>query len=309
MAADTLIPINTSVWRVSSTGAGERIPFTFKESAPGGPLPAPSPRQDRITFTRGPNLWVFKIATGECQQVTAYPDWPPEGGNIQEIRFHGWTTKGSLLFSVWWGESGPGDGEPGPVVMGLDECKTVVARKTSDENLPLNATTTYLVDPDSPTFRAPPASWTYLGKRPVGEIRPGNRTDLPSWMTQNAYQLFISKSGKKAVAIKTDGTESSQVVEKDFKTGQLRELSPKGGFTDYQWPSFSPSDAKVAFKAGGTLQVDGKALVPSFDVMQYFWIEDDVIAMTRFDGTRNGYELQIARVSDHKVLGTYFQAR
>ena len=108
------------------------------------------------------------------------------------------------------------------------------------------------------------------------------------------------------------GRLTTQIVEIDVTTGAVREVTTLGGWAEFQWPRFSPSETRVAYQqrfsqpTGSIVVVDGKAVyhcktASSRCVPQ--WIDNRSLVI--LDAGSDEKALVVVNVDSGEVKGRY----
>jgi len=96
----------------------------------------------------------------------------------------------------------------------------------------------------------------------------------------------------KALALASNGTQWSQVVELDLNDGNATVFSPQGGWADFNWPSYSPSGKRSAWIKSEReddglvkqyLAVDKHIVLELKIAPRYQWLDDKRIAVIQAD--------------------------
>jgi len=292
-----LITIRSAIWRVYPSGSAERVDLPGADTARwsadiarGTTGPVASPDQRFVAYIRALDVWVYDLAAKTAHQVTRLARPGNETTAATFVWITGWSPAGTrlLVYLDHQEVEDPEGDRPNLAVQPADfghyTCEVKV-RGCSKIVLPGTfrawfANDQYLLTSDDAVpmtrrlFRYDPES--------RASIPMGSETDWPS-------QIDVARSGDRALVLfHQRGVDAhGQILQLDLSTGALAPVSPVGSFAEYQWATYSPSTARVAYvKRGrgsqGTIIVDG-ALVyecASTVVMcRPFWITDTVIAV------------------------------
>ena len=249
----TLVARLARVWWVSADGRIEELPYSFPEGGSrdanhGSTYPLPSSDQRQIAFVRDNDLWLLDVGTGSVTQTTHVGRPFTANQASVYVLVTTWSSDSRrLLYYVTYGRT-----------MGSPELELPAAEygfhiydTESGESQPIDIPGEYLAWLPSGDFLL-----TLTDTIPVeGQLfrlgaEGGNLTLVTpqrGWFGQadgspDGNLLLVS------IGRRVAGRGTSQIVEVDVTTGAVQEVTPAGGWTEFQWPRFSPSGTRIAYQ-------------------------------------------------------------
>jgi len=287
-----------TVWRVYSVGQVERITFEFHTSRCSGTLhfgttcPVPSPDKQLIAFTRDNDLWLFELKTSRASQVSQLGRPDTERYASVFVLITDWSPDSrQLLYSINHGDTEDPEGysptlEVFPHAYGyrIYDLQSAVSR-------PLSLPGNYLAWLPSGDFLLSSAEVAPVDQRSL-RFKPGGKH--PELLTHRKGwygQMAMSGDGRwllTGVSQKFGAELTSQIIKIDLLSGAVADITPLGGFAEYQYPQFSPSGTHVSYirRLGPPQQprfniiIDGTSIYQETGRMpEYRWITDDSLVV------------------------------
>jgi hypothetical protein len=327
-------PNMAPLWRVYSDGTIETLitipaPVPDTSSHAGSKNPLLSPDKSKIAFVRDDNLWIYGFDTGKARPLTTYGKFGKlaDGRRVlRKLLITSWSPDGSrILFVQTEPAPGPSLGidPPGGVSTGTRDTAVPVKLGFHVFDISLATATPVAVDLD-------PRGDDFIAWLPNGEFLLCEASKPASWLRQlvrldpkiksrkpiaaapadyNRHQTSVSNNGQWLLAAISDRYEwqgrSSQVVKVNLVSGEIREITKRGDFTEHQFPRLSPQGLRIAhlwrtrFDRGttsGSIVVDGRPIYPYTHWAQVYWINEKVLVI------KDNEHLAVVDVDSTKVL-------
>jgi hypothetical protein len=246
---------------------------------------AVAPDNNRIAYTQNNDLSLFDPGTGKSTRLTRIGKPYTKTHTSVEVVNLEWSPDGAkLLYQVVAGDNEDPEGDQptlktrtanyGHYIFDLATGKTT--RYRHSPGIWLSKDEFLLVTKDG-MFRQ--------------EIASGKLTPLPIARLGDLGQIMLRSNGRQLLAVldTTLRMNSSQVVQIDLDKFESKLLTPLGKWTEYQWPTYSPSSSRYCYlhRTGQSKDkhplmdiVVGKKVIYSYEGHQsLFWIDDNTLAV------------------------------
>jgi dipeptidyl aminopeptidase/acylaminoacyl peptidase len=291
LAQPALVAWKTQVWKIDSAGAIDRLTYDFGgptvvETMQGTTAPLVSPDQKTIAFTRGNDLWLLELSSMRATRATTI-GWPSTSEFASVfVLITAWSPDSrKILYRIEKGETEDPEGDS----------PDLKVRPTPYGD--------YIYDVEKQASAAVSIPGQFLAWIPgdgflikTGEFK-SSRLVCFRPRENNGQQIAASPGDYGQVRTKPGGEQivalrGSEIVLVDLRDGNAATLAT-GKWAEFQFPTFSPSGKHIAYIRqyplatrgwyGHQLFVDGARVYDSDKDLSYDWIDDEVIAILRFE--------------------------
>lgn len=298
----TLVVFKQNVFRAYSNGKFEKI-FSAKDQHSNLYI---SPDQRHIVFEQDNDLWLLDVQTSLTERITNVgKPFTSKYTSVSAI-FQLWSWDGNkILYRVSPGDTDDPEGERPELKVRPAKYGSYVFDLAKKISRPLEF-------PNGNLFIWL-ADGNFLIESNDNIIMHDviDNTERSLINLGNGWQTSLSNDGKLILTtIRDKRMTTSQIIKMGMPQGQTTPITPIGKFTEYQWPTFSPSGKSIAYqhrigtdngKPVISLVVDGRDIYNYTGNLSYKWIEDSTIVVIE----RSQKEAAIIDVGTKKVKGRY----
>jgi Dipeptidyl peptidase IV (DPP IV) N-terminal region. len=307
----TLFVFKQDLFRVYASGKLEKV-FSAKE--PHSILKI-SPDQSHVVFEQENDLWLLNVQTKQTARLTNIGEPYTSQYASVSARCQLWSQDSNkILYEVLPGDTDDPEGER-PKLKGIPAkygyyVFDLEKRINRTIELPKGHILFWLAD----------GNFLIYSHHNTLLYDVINNTEVPLISPSNGRQTRLSNNGKIILTNASDiKIKTSQIIKVDMPQGHITPVTPIGKFTEYRWPTFSPSGKRIAYQHSvGTenrhpaisLVVDGRDVYNYRDVYNntglsygYEWIDDSTIVLIEIE--RSQSEAAIIDVDTKQVKGRH----
>jgi hypothetical protein len=282
-----------------------------------------APNQQLIAYTQDNDLWVYDIQKMISRRLTTIGQPFTDQFVSIEVIAKRWSFDGTrIMYEVAEGLYGNPEGDlpdletrPGPYGRYIYDLKTSSSREFP-EYIPVDQMIAWLANDDVilgyPLCNGN-APDIYKGKAvrfshfDMKEAKPLSGPYIGFQM----LQYDMSGSGEAFVFVNSVCKKhKNELLEFNFQTGKVSAITEEGGWSEFQWPKYSPDGTKISYmhyqqistpKNNVELMVDGKEVYSFRGHGRQFWINDKTLGLTESASISGPLRITIIDLQTNKV--------